>query len=242
MACAIIIGGRPRRHLVLVAGAASMLFGGAPCWALAPSDRAELPFCPVFPPGRAPAIGPSNCVPVPETSLAVSPVLPHLVAKDAPAIADAPAVVAKAPLGKSIAPAAAMPARTVGAAPAARPSTRRAGAVDLPAPAPVAKPLAPAAPQATVALKTPGTVTLDQVAALLGPISGRTVAFALSSADEYKKSDLTHRVTLTWSGSLQALVDQLGAIYGLDVAIDDTVIRFSSRQGEPAASSTIPAP
>ena len=44
-------------------------------------------------------------------------------------------------------------------------------------------------------------------------------------------------MTLTWSGSLQALIDQLAAIYGLDAAIDDTAIRFSSRQGEFAAAS-----
>jgi hypothetical protein len=101
----------------------------------------------------------------------------------------------------------------------------------------VAKPLAPPAPQAAVVLRTPGAITLDQIAAMLGPVSKRSVNFSLSATDDYKKTDLTHRVTLTWSGPLQALVDQLGAIYGLDVAIDDTAIRFSSRQGDRAGSS-----
>jgi hypothetical protein len=101
----------------------------------------------------------------------------------------------------------------------------------------------PPAPQALVALKTPDAVTLDQIAALLGPASRRAVTFALSSADAYKKADLTHRVRLTWTGPLQALVDQLAEIYGLDVAVDDSAIRFSSRQGERAgAPSTTRAP
>jgi hypothetical protein len=84
--------------------------------------------------------------------------------------------------------------------------------------------------QAAIELQTPGAVTLEEVAALLGPVSKRTVAFALSSAEAYKKTDLTHRVRLSWTGSLQALVDQLAEIYGLDVVVDDAAIRFSSRQ------------
>jgi hypothetical protein len=96
----------------------------------------------------------------------------------------------------------------------------------------------PPEPRDTVSLRTSGAITLDQVAALIGTASKRTITFALSSADEYKRTDLTHRVRLTWAGSLQALVDHLAEIYGLDAAIDDTAIRFSSRVGDPASSAS----
>jgi hypothetical protein len=88
----------------------------------------------------------------------------------------------------------------------------------------------PPGPEAPISLRTAGALTLDQIASLLGPASRRTVAFALSPADDYIRTDQTHRVRLTWSGPLQGLVDRLAEIYGLGGSIDDTAIRFSSRQ------------
>jgi len=216
MAGAILTREGPRGHLrvILLACGASMSVGVASCWAQGPWGETDLPFCPIYPPGHAPAIGPSNCVPIPETLWGPKTPVADLVTQGAPIVA-----------------------------PAASPTPPAANNAHLlqpiaaPVPAPVAKPLAPPAPQAAVVLRTPGAITLDQIAAMLGPVSKRSVNFSLSATDDYKKTDLTHRVTLTWSGPLQALVDQLGAIYGLDVAIDDTAIRFSSRQGDRAGSS-----
>jgi len=103
-------------------------------------------------------------------------------------------------------------------------------ATPKPGPPDVAGAARPPGLQAAITLRTPGAVTLAQIAALLAPASRRTVAFALSAADDYKKTDATHRVRLTWTGSLQALVEQLGAIYGLDVCVDDKALRFTIRQ------------
>jgi hypothetical protein len=235
MASAIITRDGACGHLcvVLLAGAASMLGGVASCWAQEPWGGNYLLFCPVYPPGHAPAIGPSNCAPVPEALWGPTAPVPDLAARSAPVMALASLPAPEASSLKPAAPPSAAPA----SAPAAKLPAPPAATVTAAAPPMVAKtPMAPTL-QATVALRTPGAITLDQIAAMLGPVTGRNVTFNLATADEYKKSDLTHRVSLTWSGPLQTLVDQLGAIYGLDVAIDDTAIRFSSRQGATAASS-----
>jgi hypothetical protein len=101
----------------------------------------------------------------------------------------------------------------------------------------------PPAPDAPISLRTAGAITLDQIAALLGPASRRTVVFSLSPADDYVRTDQTHRVRLNWSGPVQGLADQLAEIYGLDVAIDDTAIHYSSRQRSLASgASTTRAP
>lgn len=70
MAGAILDRDGPRGHLraVLLAGAGSLLLGAAPAWAQAVYARGlDLgpPFCPIYAPQLAPAIGPSNCIPVP---------------------------------------------------------------------------------------------------------------------------------------------------------------------------------
>lgn len=117
-------------------------------------------------------------------------------------------------------------------APGSLPLDAKSASAGAPSP-----PRPPAAP-AQVALRTPGAITLEQLAAMLGPLTKRSVTFALSSADEYKKTDTTHRVRLAWSGPLQSLVDQLGQIYGLDVSMDDSAIRFSSRHADPAATAS----
>jgi hypothetical protein len=96
----------------------------------------------------------------------------------------------------------------------------------------------PPAPQAPITLRTAGALTLDQIAAQLGPASRRSITFNLSPAEDYIRTDQTHRVRLTWSGSIQGLVDQLAEIYGLVVAIDDTAIRFSSRQRSLASGAS----
>jgi hypothetical protein len=235
MAGAIITQSGVRGHLrvILCTGAASMLIGVGSSWAQSPWGGTDLPFCPTYPPGHAPAIGPSNCAPVPEALWGPTTPAPDFVARGAPAVALASLPAAQARPVKPVALPTAAPAQAATAKPLASPPAPAATVT----PAPVVKAPAPPAPQATIALRTPGSFTLDQIAALLGPVSGRSVAFNLAAADEYKKTDSTHRVSLTWSGPLQSLVDQLGAIYGLDVAIDDTAIRFSSRQGATAASS-----
>lgn len=200
MAGAIIIRDRPRSHplAIQLAGAVSMLIGVTSSWAQEPYAGTPLPFCPVYPPGAAPAIGPSNCAPVPRALWGLTPPGTDFITQ-----------------GEQ--PGTPVPPRSP-------PDDERA-----------AKP--PVA-QATISLRTSGAITLEQVAAMLGPVSKRTVTFALSSADDYKRTDLTHRVRLTWTGSLQALVDQLAEIYGLNVAVDDTAIRFSSRVGDPAGSAS----
>jgi hypothetical protein len=222
MADAIITWDRPRGHLraIHLAGAASMLIGVASSWAQGPAAGMALPFCPLYPPGTAPAIGPSNCRPVAaELSGPTAPVS-GLVA-----LSERPGAVLSPPAPPS--------------ADAAHPATplapQAATAARAPDDAPAVK---PAGPQTVISLQSPGAITLDQIAAMLGQASKRTVSFTLSAADDYKKSDLTHRVRLTWTGPLEALVDQLGEIYGLDVAIDDTAIRFTSRQGNRAASAS----
>lgn len=234
MASAIITPDGARSHLrvILLAGAATMLLAVARAWAQSPWSESDLPFCPVYPPGRAPAIGPSNCVPVPEALWGPTTPVPQIATPPAANVQLA-ALSDVARLLETTTPRAAPPPRIPVQAPPPKQVTPSAAPATTTAPvvkAPTAHP--PPAPQATFALRTPGAMTLGQIASMLGPASKRTVVFSLASGDEYKKSDMTHRVSLTWSGPLQGLVDQLGAIYGLDVAIDDTAIRFSSRPGD----------
>jgi hypothetical protein len=206
MAVASIIRHGPRGHLraIRLAVAASVLVGVTSGWAQSLPPGPGLPFCPVYPDGAAPAIGPSNCLPPPQALW--GPAIPS----HAPAAVAAPASTATL----------------------FRPSAD--GAHPAAPPLAVTEAVAPKAPGlgTVISLRTPGAATLDQIAASLGPVSQRAVTFALSSADEYKESDLTHRVRLTWSGPLRGLVDQLAQIYGLDVAVDDTAIRFSSRPSD----------
>jgi len=238
MAGAIITRDGPRGHLhaIPLAGIAFLLLGGASSWAQEPYSGPALPFCEPYPPGAAPAIGPSNCTPIPAALWGNAAAGPDIVAQGeqtAPAAPRSPLVGVQA---RQPAPKVAGPRPTPDGPPAAKPGGPQApGSASPPAAALAAK---PPAPQAAISLETPGAITLDQIAAMLGPAAKRTVVFALSAADEYKKADLTHRVRLTWTGSLQALVDQLAEIYGLDVAIDDTAIRFSSRPGELAGGAS----
>ena len=235
MAGAIITrdGRRSHQRAIQLAGAVSMLIGVTSSWAQEPYAGTPLPFCPVYPPGAAPAIGPSNCAPVPRALWGLTPPgtdfitqgeqpgtpVPPLSPTD-----DARSTKPLAPQAATALPVALGNRAATAAPPRSPPDDERA-----------AKP--PVA-QATISLRTSGAITLEQVAAMLGPVSKRTVTFALSSADDYKRTDLTHRVRLTWTGSLQALVDQLAEIYGLNVAVDDTAIRFSSRVGDPAGSAS----
>jgi hypothetical protein len=243
-----------------------MLVGVASCWAQEPYAGTALPPCPVYPAGMAPAIGPSNCTPIPSALWGYTALGSDIVAQGGQASASAPPPPKELQPAKSPAPQAA-PAPSVAQSgrtgPAAPPQSRLADVQSAKPPGPpaakfvsVAQP-APAAPTspprsppddlraakppeapAAITLRTPGAITLDQLAAILGPTSKRTIIFTLTAADEYKRTDLTHRVSLTWTGSLQALVDQLAEIYGLNVAVDDTAIRFSSRVGDPASSSS----
>lgn len=233
MAGAIIIRDRPRSHplAIQLAGAASMLIAVTSSWAQGPYAGTSLPFCPVYPPGAAPAIGPSNCAQVPPALWGYTPPSSDFVAQGEQPGAAAPPPPNGVKSAKPLGPQAAI---SVSAA-----RGERAGTALPPRSSPDdASAAKPPAPQATISLRTSGAITLDQAAAMLGPASKRTVTFALSSADEYKKADLTHRVRLTWTGSLQALVDRLAEIYGLDVAVDDTAIRFSSRVGDPAGGAS----
>ena len=226
MADATITRDGPRGHAraIQLAGAASMLIGVTASWAQGPYDAQALPFCPVYPPGAAPAIGPSNCTPVPAALWGPTtpiPAAPPARQAEQSAVARpvAPQKAISTPVAQGERPGAATPKPTP-------PDEARAAHVP--------------GLQAVITLRTPGAITLDQIAALLGPAAKRTVTFALSTADDYKKTDLTHRVRLTWTGPLHALVDQLAAIYGLDVAVDDTAIRFSSRQRDRAGSASTP--
>ena len=255
MADAIITRYGPRSHLrsIQLAGVASMLVGVATCCAQEPYAGTALPPCQIYPAGMAPAIGPSNCTPIPPAYWGNSAPSSDLVGQAGLASAAAP-IAGAIHAAKLAAPQAASAPSVVqgGQAPPAAPSQSRladvqstkstgppaAISVSVAEAAPVTPAAKPPEAQAAINLRTPEAITLDQVAALLGPISKRTITFTLSTADEYKRTDLTHRVNLTWTGSLQALVDQLADIYGLNVAVDDTAIRFSSRVGDPANSSS----
>jgi len=229
MAAAIITLDGPRGHLraIHLAGSASLLLGATSGWAQTPYARMPLPFCPVYPPGEAPAIGASNCAPVPPEAWGSAPTgFQQKTARDRAGVSVVPPLTSVADLAvRSGARADAAPAakHTI-LQPDRSPST---GTAQSPS------------PQDAIAVQTPGAVTLEQFAALLGPASKRAVVFSLLSADDYKKTDLTHRVRLTWRGSLQALVDRLAGIYALDAAIDDTTIRFSSRQRDAAAGALV---
>lgn len=224
MAGAIITLDGTRGHLraIQMAGAASMLLGVTSSWAQQAYPGTELPFCEVYPRGAAPAIGPSNCTPIPPASWDTAPSDPDAVAKsdqaNAPASPRPPLVEVRGgqPVGKQV------------SSSASPPDTALA--------------VRPPGPLAPISLQTPGAVTLEQLAALLGPVSKRTVTFTLSPSDEYKKDDQTHRVRLTYSGPLQALVDQLAEVYGLDAAVDDTAIRFISRKSGVSGSPTTRTP
>lgn len=225
MASATITRDGPRGHVraIHLAGAASLLVGVASSWAQEPYAGPALPFCHVYPPGTAPAIGPSNCMPVPAAVWEPTAPRPDVVTQGAQPRASAAPPQSPASV--------AAPDTTSAQRPVVQsPLTSAAAKAASPAPpsgeAHVDKPPAPDAP---ISLRTAGAITLDQIADLLGPASRRTVSFSLSPADDYVRTDQTHRVRLTWSGPIQGLADQLAEIYGLDVAIDDTAIRFSSR-------------
>jgi hypothetical protein len=236
MADAIITRDRPRGHLraIQLAGVASMLVGGASSWAQAPLAGSTLPFCPAYPPGTAPAIGPSNCTPIPAALWGHTTPAPDVGAQPAQTAAVAPP--APPPDQSRVAR---DPAPQAATSLSVAQGERAGAAASQPPPPPnEAHAAKPPGLQAAIFLRTPDAITLAQIAAMLGLAAKRSVTFTLSSADEYKKTDLTHRVRLTWTGSLQALVDQLAEIYGLNVSIDDFAIRFSSRQRDSAGSAS----
>lgn len=94
-------------------------------------------------------------------------------------------------------------------------------------PKPTFGPAAPTAPS-SIALRADTALTLDQIAVQLSQLSGRRIDFSLDAADEYKRSDLTHRLRFNWNGPVEGFARQIASAFKIAVNFDEQRITFTS--------------